>query len=159
MKDMLDYSSFVGVVSVVSVRKLATYSVAEGTVIELIKGSKRRNISFMCSPTWKCDVSNAKAGERILVFLSHVSKSDLQAHNPEIKGIPAEGIDLIGHSGSGRIVLHRTKSNGWDMPVTRQPEFLDSGRVLWPLTLTKTSAVPRQIVESYLLKTQLKIKL
>jgi hypothetical protein len=61
---------------------------AKAKVIEVWKGKPSEKIEFLASPTWTCDISDAKKGERVLLFLMKTDNSRSYA---------------ITHSGRGRM--------------------------------------------------------
>jgi len=68
--------------------------VATAQVIETWKGSPVREIRYVASPLWTCDISDAEKGERVVLFLGIR------------KGSP---IMMIAHSGWGRMPLCEVK--------------------------------------------------
>ena len=54
------------------------------------KGTNTATVEFLASPTWTCDISEAKKGETVLLFLTKSGKSRSYA---------------IAHSGRGRLPL------------------------------------------------------
>lgn len=63
---------------------------ARATVKEVWKGTNLSKVEFLASPTWTCDISEAKKGETVLLFLTQSKKSRSYA---------------IAHSGRGRMPL------------------------------------------------------
>lgn len=63
---------------------------AKARVTEVWKGAKKETVEFLASPTSTCDISEAKKGETVLLFLSKGGKS---------------GSYSIAHSGRGRLPL------------------------------------------------------
>ena len=41
---------------------------------QLVKGSAPGVIGVLAQPTWRCDISDAKPGERSILFLTHLPK-------------------------------------------------------------------------------------
>jgi hypothetical protein len=64
--------------------------VATARVVEVWKGKAGPDVRYIASPTWTCDISEAKVGERVVLFLS------------KSKGVP---FMLIEHSGRGRMPI------------------------------------------------------
>jgi hypothetical protein len=64
--------------------------IATARVLEVWKGNAPREVRYVASPTWTCDVSDAKVGERVVLFLK----------KPE--GWP---IRVIAHAGRGRMPI------------------------------------------------------
>jgi hypothetical protein len=83
--------------------RFSAVRVATAEVIETWKGTPVREIRFRASPTWACDISTAKEGEQIVLFLSKPG---------------GEPIMTIRHSGRGRMPLRevqgRTYATFWD---------------------------------------------
>ncbi|PYJ84113.1 MAG: hypothetical protein DME22_13920 [Verrucomicrobia bacterium] len=63
---------------------------AKAKVTEVWKGTNTMTVEFLASPTWTCDISEAKKGETVLLFLTRSAKSRSYA---------------IAHSGRGRLPL------------------------------------------------------
>jgi hypothetical protein len=63
---------------------------AKARVTEAWKGTNAATVEFLASPTWTCDISEAKKGETVLLFLTKSDKSRSYA---------------IAHSGRGRMPL------------------------------------------------------
>jgi hypothetical protein len=63
---------------------------AKARVTEVWKGAKPNTVEFLASRTWTCDISEAKKGETVLLFLTKGGKSRSYA---------------IAHSGRGRLPL------------------------------------------------------
>ena len=64
--------------------------VATARVVEVWKGKAGPEIRYIASPTWICDISEAKVGERVVLFLR------------KSKSLP---FLLIEHSGRGRMPI------------------------------------------------------
>jgi hypothetical protein len=77
--------------------------VATAEVIETWKGTPLREVRYVASPLWTCDISDAEKGERVVLFLG------------SRKGSP---IMMIAHSGRGRMPLRevegKTYATFWD---------------------------------------------
>jgi hypothetical protein len=77
--------------------------VATAEVIETWKGTPLREVRYVASPLWTCDISDAEMGERVVLFLR------------SRKGSP---IMMIAHSGRGRMPLRevegKTYATCWD---------------------------------------------
>ena len=48
---------------------------AKARVTEVWKGAKTNTVEFLASRTWTCDISEAKKGETVLLFLTKGGKS------------------------------------------------------------------------------------
>ena len=83
-----------GLIVVAKVRSVETVSggkrAARAQVQEVWKGPHHREVLFNASPTWTCDISEAKVGEEAVLFLG--------------VGKPGELV-YISHSGRGRMPL------------------------------------------------------
>jgi hypothetical protein len=64
--------------------------VATAQIIETWKGDKFREIRYIASPTWPCDLASAEKGERVVLFLEGSKESPYR----------------IAHVGRGRMPLH-----------------------------------------------------
>ncbi len=72
--------------------------VATARVIEVWKGSPGAVVRYLASPTWTCDISDAKEGERIVLFLAKSKDSPLLT---------------IAHSGRGRMPLREVEGKSY----------------------------------------------
>ena len=82
---------------------------AKAKVMEVWKGAQTERVEFLASPTWACDISEAKQGETVLLFLTKGNKSRSYA---------------IAHSGRGRMPLRTVggKSYATCWPDVRFPK-------------------------------------
>ena len=64
--------------------------VATARIVEVWKGKAGPDVRYIASPTWTCDISEAKVGEQVVLFLS------------KSKRVP---FMLIEHSGRGRMPI------------------------------------------------------
>jgi hypothetical protein len=71
---------------------------AKATVTDVWKGTQIDRVEFLASPTWTCDISAAKKGETVLLFLTKGGKSRSYA---------------IAHSGRGRLPLRTVGSKSY----------------------------------------------
>jgi hypothetical protein len=71
---------------------------AKARVTEIWKGAKTDAVEFLASPTWTCDISEARKGETVLLFLTKGGKSRSYA---------------IAHSGRGRLPLRSMSGKGY----------------------------------------------
>jgi hypothetical protein len=83
--------------------RFSAVRVASAEVIETWKGAPVREVRFRASPIWTCDISTAKEGEEVVLFLTRG------------EGKP---IMMIGHAGRGRLPLRvvqgDTYATFWD---------------------------------------------
>lgn len=90
--ELIECSELIVVAKVQQVKSLSTgRHYAEAKISEIWKGKSAETIEFLASPTWPCDISDAKAGETVLLFLTKNSDSRSYA---------------ISHSGRGRRPVH-----------------------------------------------------
>ena len=76
---------------------------AEARVLEVIKGPALTTLHFLAEPTWTCDISEAKDGEKVLLFLQPAATAEwMFKKRPE--HLPNESF-LIAWSGRGRMPL------------------------------------------------------
>jgi hypothetical protein len=68
--------------------------VATARIVEVWKGKAGPEVRYIASPTWTCDISEAKVGEPVVLFLS------------KSKSVP---FMLIAHSGRGRMPIRDVK--------------------------------------------------
>jgi len=104
-KELVAYSDAIVVVTVTKVEptrdgdqdieaRLRPLKVATARVVETWKGAVAKDVRFVASPTWTCDIAGAREGEKLALFL--VSQAD-------------SPIMRIVHSGRGRMLLHDVK--------------------------------------------------
>jgi hypothetical protein len=72
--------------------------VATAQIIETWKGTPLREVRYVASPLWTCDISGGEKGERTVLFLE------------SRKGSP---IMMIAHSGRGRMPLHEVEGKSY----------------------------------------------
>jgi len=74
--------------------RLPAVKTATAEVIETWTGSPVREVRYVASPLWTCDVAHAEKGERVVLFLGSRRSS---------------GIRIIAHSGRGRMPLREVE--------------------------------------------------
>ena len=74
--------------------RFSAVRVATAEVIETWKGAPPREVRFLASPTWVCDISEAEKGEQVVLFLTR------RKEEPSLR---------ISHSGRGRMPLRMVK--------------------------------------------------
>ncbi len=72
--------------------------VATARVLEVWKGQEGQEVRYLASPTWRCDISEAKVGERVVLFL--------------VKP-PDWPFWLIAQSGRGRMPIRDVEGNSY----------------------------------------------
>ena len=116
LADIIKGSDLIALGTVSEVVKIKEYRVAKLKIEGVLKGEAQlQEAYFVASPTWTCDISNAKVGERGLYFFSPAN-GNLEI-SPSHNGRP---LFLIAHSGHGRLL--------------RQPQgkFHISGAIILP---------------------------
>jgi hypothetical protein len=90
--------------------------VAMGTVLDTYKGRvSRAKVAFIAQPTWECDVSNAKKGEDILLYLYPAAPGPPRSEILDVSGALnhlnqlGRPLFFIAHSGRGRFQLTKGK--------------------------------------------------
>lgn len=108
--DLFKASDVVVTAKVASVDNIVGTKVASANVIQVYKGSvKQSKVSFLAEPTWTCDVSGAKPGERVLLYLVCPDMQYVKKVAPKIESaislLSGKGEELyfIGDAGRGRI--------------------------------------------------------
>ena len=92
LQEVVKDADFIGIVEVTSIMMAQKgRRVATAKVVALWKGNVTETVQFLAEPTWECDVSDAKAGERIVLFAS--------------KGSGNKSVSEIAHSGRGRMPI------------------------------------------------------
>jgi hypothetical protein len=119
LPEMAKQSDVIVLADVTSVGKMQGMKVATAQVRHGYKGNAL-TVKFLAQPTWTCDSSHAVVGERVLLFLTDVSR--LSGNDPIVK-LSKTGVYLLSHSGRGRIVLRESKSQ-WIAPVERYDKTL-----------------------------------
>src|SRR5262245_9195930 len=104
-EELVTYSDALVVVAVTKVEptrdgdqdieeRLRPLKVANARVVETWKGAVAKDVRFVASPTWTCDIASAREGEKLVLFLVR------QANSPIMR---------IAHAGRGRMLLHDVK--------------------------------------------------
>jgi hypothetical protein len=89
--ELIQSSDLIVVAKVESVsRPLIGKRYAKATIAAVWKGPKTEKVEFLASPTWTCDISEAKKGETVLLFL--IKSDESRSYS-------------IAHSGRGRMPL------------------------------------------------------
>lgn len=143
-------STEVVIADVTKIESRAGVRVGVAQVIENIGGSlrKRNTIEFVAEPTWTCDISDARVGERVLLFMIPIDGSAKQSMHGQPLGSASKEASGHGkqlyeltHSGRGRIVLHAADAKVWSAIVDRYTE--DDA---WQLNVNLT--VPKKVTVS-----------
>jgi len=110
LMDLTKQSSLIVVGTVSSVRagpiRMATFDVER-----FVKGKGPRRLDFVAQPTWRCDISDAKPGEKLLLFLDKVKAGTTIGGMIGLNKKLDHDSYLIGHSGRGRIQLSGQGAN------------------------------------------------
>ncbi|MEP7338037.1 MAG: hypothetical protein ABI977_09865 [Acidobacteriota bacterium] len=100
LTDVIKRSDLITMGSVSGITAVNGYRVATLRIEAVLKGNTAiREVRFLASPTWTCDISDAQPGERGLYFLSLPNKET--EFPSQYNGQP---IYLIQHSGYGRML-------------------------------------------------------
>lgn len=108
---------------VFSIAKASGVRIATAKVLDTFKGQAGVTVSFVAQKTWTCDVSNAKTGEEVLLYLIPAKPEsdvrDMVDVSDAVKRFNEQGKPLfyIGHSGRGRLALTKGKTD-FTLPVT-----------------------------------------
>ena len=104
LQDLTKQSSLIVVGTVSSVHtgniRMATFEVER-----FVKGTGPKHLEFVAEPTWTCDISDAKPGERLLLFLDRAEAGRIVGGKIGLNKKLDHDAYLIGHSGRGRIQL------------------------------------------------------
>jgi hypothetical protein len=130
LKDLVSTSDTIVVGTVSRVLKVEGVLVAEVEVERTLKGGLRPRQYFLASPRWGCDIAEAVAGERALLFLVNVPDA-LYAHLPT--GFAAAygkldtgtAISRLADSGRGRMPVRSVKGIDYVTVWTDSVEIAD----------------------------------
>ena len=94
---------------------------AKAKVAEVWKGTPTERVEFLASRTWTCDISEAKKGETVLLFLIKSNKSRSYA---------------IAHSGRGRMPLRAVEGKSYatfwlDVRLPKDTPTIDGPEPKW----------------------------
>lgn len=111
---------------------------AKARVTEVWKGTKTETIQFLASPTWTCDISEAKKGETVLLFLTKSEKSRSYA---------------IAHSGRGRLPLRTVTGKNYaafwpDVILPKDIATIDGPEPKWDFIRSVELDALRKLVKS-----------
>ncbi|MBI3868285.1 MAG: hypothetical protein HY299_07110 [Verrucomicrobia bacterium] len=110
---------------------------AKARVTEVWKGTKIETVEFLASPTWTCDISTAKKGETVLLFLNKGGKSRSYA---------------IAHSGRGRLpirmVTGKSCATFWpDVILPKDVPTIDAPEPKWDYVRSVEVRLLRDLVK------------
>jgi len=110
---------------------------AKARVTEVWKGTNTPTVEFLASPTWTCDISEAKKGETVLLFLTKSDKSRSYS---------------IAHSGRGRLPLRtvagKTYATFWpDVKLPKEIPTIDGPEPEWDFIRSVEVALLRDLVK------------
>lgn len=162
LQELARYSDLILVGEVKRVELRSGVKVAFVRVGSVHKGRVEGPIAFVAEPTWTCDISSAKPGEPVLLYLDSLRPpkgrtmegQDLGAAQAACK---QEGVQLflLGHSGRGKIALSLEKGR-WVAPVTtgegRGPGLNVNLYVPKPVPTVPTASGQRAILLAELVK-------
>lgn len=117
---------------------------AKAEVVEVWKGDQKERVEFLASPTWTCDVSEARKGETVLLFL--------------IKGGKSRSF-TIAHSGRGRMPLRTVNGKEFvtfwpDIRLPKGTPTIDGPRPEWEFFRSVEIAIIRDLVNKALENTE-----
>jgi hypothetical protein len=115
---------------------------AKAKVAEVWKGTKTETVEFLASPTWTCDISEAKNGETVLLFLTRSVKSRSYA---------------IAHAGRGRMPVRavngKTYATFWaDVVLPEGTHTIEGPDPKWKFIRSVDVSVLRDLVKGALQK-------
>ncbi len=111
---------------------------AKARVTEVWKGATTNAVEFLASPTWTCDISEARKGETILLFLTKSTKSRSYA---------------IAHSGRGRLPLRTVGGKGYatfwgDIILPKEVPTIDGPDPKWDFVRSVEITILRDLVKN-----------
>ena len=110
---------------------------AKARVTEVWKGTNTATVEFLASPAWTCDISEAKKGETVLLFLTKSDKSRSYA---------------IAHSGRGRLPLRTVSGKSYaafwpDVILPKDVPTIDGPEPKWDFIRSVEVDVLRDLVK------------
>ncbi len=117
---------------------------AKAAVVEVWKGDQKERVEFLASRTWTCDVSEARKGETVLLFLTKGGKSRSYE---------------IAHSGRGRMPLRTVNGKEFatfwpDIRLPKGTPTIDGPRPEWDFIRSVEIAILRDLVNKVLENTE-----
>lgn len=115
---------------------------AKAKVTEVWKGAQTERVEFLASPTWTCDISEAKKGETVLLFLTKGGESRSYA---------------IAHSGRGRMPMRTVASKSYatfwpDIRLPKDTPTIEGSEPQWDFIRSVEVATLRELVKQVLAK-------
>jgi hypothetical protein len=105
LEDLAKISPTIVVAKVERMSRIDGRKWAEARVVEVIKGRSLNTLKFLAEPTWTCDISEAKDGEDVLLFLQPAATAEwMLEKRPE--HLPKDSF-LIAWAGRGRMPLRQ----------------------------------------------------
>ena len=112
------------VIVVADVTKIIDRAGTRVAVVKVVKGligaTAKDTLEFVAVKTWTCDISDAKAGERVVLYLNEVTSRAGKTMMGQQLGLARAGsakdgraLFTLAHSGRGRIVINRSKKGDW----------------------------------------------
>ena len=138
LDELVQGSDVIAVAKVESVSKpLVGKHYAKARVMEVWKGSETNKVEFLASPTWTCDISEAKTGETVLLFLAKSGKARSY---------------IIAHSGRGRmplrIVANKSYATLWqDVRLPKDTPTIDGPEPKWDFIRSVEVTILRDLVK------------
>lgn len=123
---LANLSQLIVIGDVTAVRTVAGGQVASVKTIFFVKGAAECPIAYVAEPTWKCDISEAIVGERVLLYLSPAAATGRTMFGQDLSVVTGackrKGIQLyvLSHSGRGRVPLKQARSI-WIANVKKGP--------------------------------------
>jgi hypothetical protein len=110
---------------------------AKARVTEVWKGTNTVVVEFLASPTWTCDISEAKKGEVVLLFLTKGGKSRSYA---------------IAYSGRGRLPLRTVTGKSYamfwpDVILPKDVPTIDGPEPKWDFIRSVEVGILRDLVK------------
>jgi len=137
----VQHSDIIVIAKVESVtRPLIGKRYAKAKVAEVWKGTQTERVEFLASPTWTCDISEAKNGETVLLFLIKSEESRSYA---------------IAHSGRGRMPLRTVNSKRYatfwpDVRLPKGTPTIDGPESKWDFIRSVDVEMLRNLVKKTL---------
>lgn len=136
--DLVANSDLIVVAKVESVSsRLLGKKYAKARIAEIWKGAKMERVEFLASPTWMCDISEAKKGETVLLFLTKGGESRSY---------------VTAHSGRGRLPLRTVDGKSYatfwrDVILPKGTPTIDGPEPKWSFIRSVELSLLRDLVK------------